>query len=272
MKLTVVLGTHETECFDILLNDNDFVRKWCTELKWCLEHCAINHQEAFAGLLPLTDAEQILINACVTINKYLKNFIEVRDNIIDQPQEYFNYLHSKFETLNGGFDKPTRLFRVANDELRAAIRNLNFYVHRLESKRDIEKTFYISFDKDKYRRQPLVKQDYDNFEFKVPAGTLYAHYVELGKDLIDLFEDGLPLHYPGAKNLHFYSGEASLLFEDYDPFSLKGYKQWLIDNNFDPNDKYLGHGIIPLGTVKNLDEVKAIISRHNHIKQILIED
>jgi hypothetical protein len=272
MNLTVVLGTHETECFDITLYDNAFVNKWVDELKWSLEHCDFNHQEAFAGLQTLADAEQVLNDACVIINKYLKNFIEIRSDIVNQPQEYFNYLHSKFEKLSGEFGNPTRLFSLANSELKTAIRNLNFYVHRLETKLEVGRSFYISFNKDQYRRKPLAKEDYENFEFNFPAGTLYVHYVELGKDLIDLFEDNLPLNYAGAKNLHFYSGEASFMFSDYDPFSIDGYKQWLIDSGVDPLDKSLGHGRIPLGTVNNLEDAKAIISRHKHIKQILIKD
>ena len=72
MKLTVVLGASGEASFDITLNDNPFVHKWVEELRWCLDNCAFNQQEAFSGLLTLNEARQILNNACVTINKYLK--------------------------------------------------------------------------------------------------------------------------------------------------------------------------------------------------------
>ena len=90
MKLTVVLGVSGEASFDISLTDNEFVRKWLKEFRWCLDNCNINQQEAFSGLLTLSEAEQILRNACVTINKYLKNFIEIRTDFVSQPQEYFN--------------------------------------------------------------------------------------------------------------------------------------------------------------------------------------
>ena len=56
MKLTVVLGASSEASFDILLNDNDFVRKWTKELQWCLDNCAINHFEAFASFLTLEES------------------------------------------------------------------------------------------------------------------------------------------------------------------------------------------------------------------------
>ena len=71
MKLTVVLGAAGEASFDIELNDNPFVCKWIKELQWCLDNCSINQQEAFAGLLTLHESEQILNNACITINKYI---------------------------------------------------------------------------------------------------------------------------------------------------------------------------------------------------------
>ena len=59
MKLTVVLGASSEASFDILLNDNSFVRKWVKELEWCLQHCDINQHEAFFSLLPLGKVVEI---------------------------------------------------------------------------------------------------------------------------------------------------------------------------------------------------------------------
>lgn len=272
MKLTVVLGASSEASFDILLDDNSFVHKWTEELRWCLDNCAFNQQEAFAGLLTLTDAEQILENACVVINKYLKNFIELRQDIVNQPQEYFNYLHSKFEQLSGEFGKPTRLFSIANDELKQAIRNLNFFVHRVESKYLPHPSMYMSFNKDQYRRKPLATDDYQFCNFTAPPGTLFLHYVELGKEFVDLYEDGLSLDYNGFKNLHYYSGEANLSLVEYDAFKDKNYLNWLTLNNIDPYNKSLGHGKIPLGHVEDLLDVSNKIATYKHIKEILIKD
>jgi len=267
MHLTVVLGASGEASFDITLNDNSFTRKWVKELRWCLDNCDFNQQESFSGLLTLSEAEQILNNACVTINKYLKGFIKIET---DHSQEYFNYLHSKFEQLSGSFGRPTRLFSIANDELKSAIRDLNYYVHRVEEQRPRTSQFYISFNKDQYRRIPLEPEDYKYFELDFAPGTLFLHYAELGKEYIDLYQDGLPLDYEGFSNLHYYSGEAMLTFVPIEYSKIAGYFDWLRSNGIDPYDKTQGHGRIPLGTV-DLDSLDKI-RQHRFIKSITIND
>jgi hypothetical protein len=270
MKLSVVLGTLGESSFDVTLNDNPFVHKWVKELQWCLDNCEFNQQEAFSSLLTSDESRQILTNACITINKYLKNFIDIKPN--EDSQEYFNYLHSKFEQLNGKFGKPTRLFAVANSELKSAIRNLNLFVHRVERSKLNDRDFYISFHKDKYRRFLLAENDYQFFEFKSPPGTLFLHYAELGKEFINLYEDKLDLSYPGFANLHYYSGEASLIFKEYDCFADNNYLMWLTNNGIDPYNKTLGHGKLPLGSVDNIDSAMNSIDKHRYINKILIKE
>jgi hypothetical protein len=270
--MKVVLGTNSEASFTITLNNNAFVQKWIQELRWCLANCNFEQQEAFAGLMSLEQSSKILIESCVTINRYLKNFIEIRENLLDQNQDYFNYLHLKFEQLSGKFGKPTRLFAVANFELKTAIRNLNFFIHRIEKKKQTIPTVYVSFNKDQYRRQPLIDEDYDHFEFNIPAGTLFVHYVELGKEFIDLYEDNLPLDYQNLENLHYYSGEASICFRDYNCFEDQSYINWLRNHNINPYDKKLGHGKLVLGKVDNLADAYAKIHQYQHIKDIIIEE
>ncbi len=261
--MKVVLGTNGEASFTITLNNNAFVQKWIQELRWCLVNCNFEQQEAFAGLMSLEQSAEILMQSCVTINQYLKNFIDIKENLLDQDQEYFNYLHLKFEQLSGKFGKPTRLFTVANIELKTAIRNLNFFIHRIEKKKQIVPVVYISFNKDQYRRHPLADEDYTHFEFSMPAGTLFVHYVELGKEFIDLYEDNLPLDYQNVQNLHYYSGEASICFKDYDCFEDLGYINWLKSHNIDPYNKKLGHGKLILGKIDNLDDACAKIQIWN---------
>jgi hypothetical protein len=272
MKLTVLLGVSGEASFDITLNDNSFVQKWTEELRWCLNNCEFNQQEAFATLNTLEDLEEKLLQSCKTINQYLKNFIEVRSNIKEQTQEYFNYLHIKFEQLSGNFGKPTRLFSIANAELKTAIRNLNYYLHLVEDTNNQSVNLYISFNKDQYRRHNLDDNDYDFFEFKSSPGTLYLHYVELGKEFIDLYEDNLSINYAGAKNLHYYSGEALLKFDNFDAFADENYSIWLQNNGIDPYNKKLGHGRIPLGIVDNIQDAISKIKQHRHIANILIKE
>jgi len=272
MQLRVELGTRGEDFFTITLNDNAFVRKWVEELRWCLANCEFEHNEAFSSFMTVEQAAQHLYAACNTINHYLKNFIEVRPNLLDQDQEYFNYLHQKFEQLAGNFGQPTRLFAVANQDLKTAIRNLNFYCHSIEKKKPHMRSWYLSFNKDQYRRWPLAPEDYQHFEFSIPAGTLFVHYVELGKEFVDLYEDQLPIDYQNARNLHYYSGEACMMFFDYDLFEDPGFEQWLKSNNLNPRDQNLGHGKIVLGKVDNPADTCAKIQKYQHIRNIIIEE
>ena len=273
MQLSVVLGSSTPEeSFTIALNDNSFVQKWLEEFRWCNQNCSINQQDAFSTLMSQDQAAQVLIESCETINRYLKGFIDIRSDIAQQPQDYYNYLHGIFERLTGTFDQPTRLFTIANTELRTAIRNLNFYVHQVEQQTDPLVNLYINFDKDQYRRIPFAPEDYEFFEFAFPAGTLFLHYAELGKEYYDLYEDRLELDYAASANSHYYSGEASLAARDFDAFEDEGFRQWLIDRNIDPYNKSLAHGKIPLGSVKNIDQVTAMLQKHKHIRRIEIHE
>lgn len=272
MQLRVVLGTHGETSFTVSLNDNNFVKKWVEELKWCLTNCDFDQQESFWGLLTLEESAKTLNDSCLIINQYLKNFIDIRENPLDQNQDYFNYLHGQFERLSGKFGQPTRLFSVANKELKTAIRNLNLHVHRIEKKKETIPTLYISFNKDQYRRLPLASENYEHFDFFVPGGSLVLHYAELGKEFVDLYEDNLSLDYSNCENLHYYSGEASVYLEPYDCFADPGYVEWLKRNQIDPLDKTLGHGKIILGQVDNLADACAKIQHYRHIKNIIIEN
>jgi len=270
MKLAVVLGASGEASFNITLIDNPFVHKWTKEFQWCLDNCEFNHQEMFAGLMSLDTASEILTQSCITINRYIKDFIEIRKDLLNQPQDYFNYLHVKFETLSGKFGAPTRLFAGANNELKSAIRNLNFYLHRIEKKLINMNCVYLSFDKDSLRRQPLSEEDYQYFEFKFDPGTLFVHYVELGKDFADLYEDGLSIDYAGYKNLHYYSGEASVMFDAYDCFKQAGFVDWIKSHDFDYLDKRLGHGKIPLGTLDS--NAEQLLKQYQYIKEIVVHE
>jgi hypothetical protein len=177
-----------------------------------------------------------------------------------------NFLNTWSLTLSAAYPA---LFAIANNELKQAIRNLNFFVHRAEINKDPYPALYISFNKNQYRRKPLEPANYTEFDFKFNAGTLFLHYVELGKDFNDLYKDNLPIDYAGTKNLHYYSGESWLTFDDFDAFSDPGYVTWLANNNIDQHDKKLGHGKIPLGYIKE-HTVAQLLNQYRYINHIKI--
>jgi hypothetical protein len=161
---------------------------------------------------------------------------------------------------------------MAGPELKQAIRNLNFYIHKVEKKENSKVNFYMSFNKDQYRRQPMEDSDYEYCEFKFDPGTLFVHYSEVGKDFFDLFNDGLDVSYPGFKNLHYYSGESWMIFEPINLLSDPGYIDWLTSQGIDPYNKHLGHYKISLGKVIDIEDTKRKLQMYPHINKILIEE
>lgn len=255
------------------LYHNDFVSRWKKLFEQTVASCAINQLESFSCSLLEPQSQERLIVAITTINRFLKRkFIDLPSQIDWDDQHWYNYLHSKFEQLNGTFDRPTKLLMLAPTEVKDAIRALNFYVHRLERRPYAEyNTWYISFDKSSYTRLPLEHSDYDLFCFQVQPGQAYIHYAELGKTMIDLYHDGLPVDYSGLKNLHYYSAEISVhvgtdtisLFDD-------GFRQWANDNLIDINDRKLGLGAIPIGDVRNVDTARQIVYNGSNITNLRI--
>lgn len=272
MHLEVTLGYKAESYFNIILYNNNFVKKWIKEFQWCLNNCNFDQNQAFLSLDTIETVENNLRKSCNIINKYLKNFIEIPDNILDQSQDYFNYLHLKFEKLNGTFDNPTRLLHYGPSELKNAIRNLNSLIHRIEPGKKSLPGLYLSFNKDQYRRQKFSDDDYEYFEFSIRPGTLFLHYAELGKDYSSLYLDNLPFNYTGFRNLQYYSGEAALTFVDLDIDLDNGFKTWLIEHGVDPKDKKLGHGKIPLGYVENLTEIESLIIQYRYLNKIKIRE
>ena len=223
MKLTVFLGQDCSDSFDIGLIDNKFTNKWLDELSWCLENCEFDHNECFVDFLSVEKRQQKLLECIEIINNYLKkiykrNFIDVPKEIDWFDQEFFNYLHLKFESLSGNYGDQTKLFQVAPEHVKQAIRDLNFFVHALETGEDkinfVESIFKIAFHKNQYRRFPLELEDYFYFSHDRETNGLYLSYVELGKTLIEIYEENLPLDYKNLKNLHFYSGECFLHLDE----------------------------------------------------------
>lgn len=257
----------------IELYQNQFVAKWQKLFETTASACKINQVECFACRISEQEAQQRLLDSILYINKFLKkNFIEV-PNIIDwESQHWYNYLHVQFEKLSGPYGQPTRLFAQAPYDFREAVRALNFYLHRIEIRPYTKfKPWYISFDKNCYKRLPLDHDDYQWFTTTVQPGQVVVHYSELGKTLIDVYKDKLSIDYAGMKNLHYYSAEISICLSDK-PICLfpAGFEQWATERNIDVTDKKLGIGALPVGQVQNLDIVRQAVYNGKSITKLRI--
>ena len=254
------------------LYSNEFMSRWKLLFEKTAASCGIDQLEAFSCNLTEVQAQERLLWAIDTINGFLKRtFIETGD--IDwNDQDWYNYLHAKFERLSGSYDRPTRLMTLADTKLRSAVRALNFYVHKLEQRPyGRHRPWYISFDKDCYQRLPLQPKDYELFQGQVHPGEVVVHYAELGKTTVDLYEDGLPKDYPGLKNLHYYSAELSAhLGSETISFFSEDFRKWAEENSIDIYDRTLGLGVIPIGTIRDLDRARQIVYNGSSITNLRI--
>jgi hypothetical protein len=251
---------------------NDFVSRWARLFDQTAAQCAINQSESFSCNLTEAQTQERLIASIDAINRFLKRvFIDRPDQINWEDQDWYNYLHVKFEQLSGEFGSPTRLFAIAPETIKEAIRNLNFYVHRLEVRPYGRMPWYISFDKNCYARLPLETKDYDLFQNSIQSGQAFIHYAELGKTTIDLYENNLPTDYAGLKNLHYYSAEILLHLgsDDIELFT-DGFRQWAGQNRIDITDKKQGIGIIPIGHVIDVDKARQIVYNGSSITNLRI--
>tara|TARA_R110000823_G_scaffold230090_6_gene357012 strand:+ start:1460 stop:2281 length:822 start_codon:yes stop_codon:yes gene_type:complete len=243
----------ETDLVTFELYDTAIAKKWFNLFQETVGTCEFNNRECFYGYASEDQAIQDITDAAYKINNFLsEEYVVIPPDL--SSQDDFNKLHTVFETLNGEYGKGTQIFNDSPAEIREAIRRINFCIHRLERRRQKKSggRIYISFDKDCYTRQPFEKDDYQHFEFEKHPKILYIHYAEVGKNLIDLYLDGLPLDYPGVKNSHYYSAESDVVFKgDVKNVFPEGFVEWCNDFNIDPYDKSLGIGVIPAARLIN---------------------
>jgi hypothetical protein len=271
MQLDIVVDHHNVVTVD--LYRNPFVERWCKLLERTYAVCSINQQDSFSHALTESQAKARLSAAINTINRFLKHdFVPVADEQSWDSKDWYNQLHICFEKLSGEFGKPTKLFQLAPTDVKAAIRDLNFYVHRLEQRPYSDcRPWFVIFDKECYTRQDLEPQDYALFDHQVSVGTVFINYSELGKTYHDIYVDGLPIDYAGIKNSHYYSAEFAIWL-DPDRTSLfeSGFYNWAEQHNINVNDKTLGLGTIPIGQVRDVDTMKKIAYNGTQITDIRI--
>lgn len=271
----IYIDLDNTYSIEIELYHNDFVSRWLRLFEKTIKTSSINQLEAFAENIPDKEARLRLEQSVKTINQWIgKKIIPWPDGDVNwNDQEWFNSLHTCFERISGSWDQPTKLFVLAPPEIKSCIRDLNFYIHHLESRAiDCKKWFYISFNKDTYSRQKFEESDYQLFTHFIQGGEVYIHYAELGKNYIDLYKDNLPVDYQGLKNLHYYSAEIGInLSKTCWSLYPKGFDQWAQKNSIDLSNKKIGLGSIVVGHVKNVDVAYQAFKTSSKIINIRID-
>jgi len=267
--------------------DNSLSRKWLTALNTLLQqqyHLEKNY--CFFGFADgPRNGEYILkqINASIQainnadIGYKIDDYFDMANSVNDRggvDHNHFNQLHRYFEDLQGGSGHISDHYWRANNETRWHIRQLNLLCHEFESwqlswrkkhtapewQRPSQLMCWLSAP-----RFVLDAEDYELFGIETINRSLGGVYVgvnkAVGKHHWEVFQDegrdsrigeltttSLKVQTEAAGDFDIewannpgeYHWQKKLLAE---------FKQWLIDNNFDPDDKTLTIGHPQVGQV-----------------------
>ena len=241
----------------VSLYDNDFVKRWCRLLDQEIRNGSLLQEDTFSGFIPESLARERLRQSIVTINNFLKReYIALpSDKDYEQP-EFYNQLHEKFEQLAGpDWDHPSRLMCVAPNTIKLAVRHINRYCHRLET-RPYKTASQMRVEFDTTHRCPLEPNDYELFQANRQSNVVLLDYSTLGKSLRECFQDGLTADYHHVKIQQHYCANFILRFEP-EPDTTPGFIQWCHQQGINniPSSEL---GQIHLGTIDQPDSYECV--------------
>jgi len=140
------------------------------------------------------------MNQCINvINTYAPGSI-VEHAHIKMNQGHMNVLHRYFEMYRGGVLTPKDFFTNAPQTVKRALEDYNLLIHRYEDfarkKRfplnilpwPANRRATLAFNPPR-PRYPLADEDYQHFSTQTPFGSLQFDYCEVGKSLLDVFDN-----------------------------------------------------------------------------------
>ncbi len=180
-------------------------------------------------------------------------------------RDFTNRLHHHFEILQGQVGNLSPWYYSADDSTKYAIRQLNNLCHEIESFTSAVKIRnhnpeYVSCAQITTflhcPRYDLQKEDYEHFTMDRGFGHVYMHWCQIGKTHFEVFSDqDSHVGEAGVGGLKYYSGEFDI---EWGPDTINHpwwietktkFRKWLIENNFDPDDKTMGYGHLHMAQV-----------------------
>ena len=186
-----------------------------------------------------------------------------------------NQLHNHFEILQGTVGSLSMYYKIADEDTKYAIRQLNNICHEMESLilsqrkhrvtpewiRPSQITTFLAVNRYKLideHRQGFIDNGYDR-----RFGHVYMHWTQIGKTLFEVWRDEVAPTLTDTvceaiSSLEYYSGEfdiewaKSVTMEDDHPWHITAQQEfidWLIKNNIDPTDPNHSLGYLQLGKV-----------------------
>ena len=218
--------------------------------------------------------------------------------------DIMNLVHNYFENLQGTVENLSPYYKLASDNVKYSIRQLNLLCHEIE-------TLCLSIRKQKHqpewirpsqittflttKRYNLTDEHREGFlinGYDRKFAHVYMHWTQIGKTLMEVFRDEGAPHLDQATcdaitHLQYYSGEFDIEWgrdicygkHDWHTKEIDKFNNWLIRENFDPLDKKLSLGYLELGKINllksfntdNVFEIWKIMSNYLDIYSLEVD-
>jgi hypothetical protein len=291
-KLVIILTNDDNSVYELEfeLFDTDIAKKWLQEVREFISNeQQIDDPLRFYNFPNSQYTKQYVVD-------YLNDLVGIINNYapglitkyvdIDMSQDTLNYLHHIFEVYHGLYDeqKNNKFFNDAPDKVKYALRDLNIWIHRFESFGKIPRFVATCYQRG---RKPLSDEDFKHFSLTEQWGDLNINYCEVGKTLVNLYQDEDQYIDPQAfKPLHNYSFDFTVRFTDkdvnyYNDLSnnvweyFDDHSTFFLSQGFEKFDPKLSVGSITVGRLAqkhSKNQTIFQISRHQKIKEIKILD
>lgn len=261
-KVFFTIG-NETDRYNLVLDvlGTPIADKWFNELQKDYTFFETNRFTGFPNSPTLKEYAG-KINECIdVINNYAPNTITAKayDGML---AEQTNFLHKFFEVLHGGILSKSEFLINAPEPVQQALFQFNVLIHAYEKAHLKMPMITCTFNGP---RHPLEDEDYNHFTHHLKFGYAYLNYCEVGKHLLEYYEDQDDMC--GEENirpLKYYKADFKLKLgkamsqEEADDYISK-FESWFESKKdfFDRlgivKDKYRSLGLIPVAKL-NLEE------------------
>lgn len=208
--------------------------------------------------------------------------MDFNKKLLDDPnlfRDAANEIHHHFELLIGQVWNPSQWWKKDISEVtRNAIRTINNVVHQMEALFAKNQAMFFSLNNVDTRNQtrdsdlvrfPLGQGCYKYFKDEIEPGMITDYYCQLGKRHVEAYLDNDDhIDRTNVSGTRYVTGE--FIISIYGSKKIKGFRQWLINNDFDPDDITQGYGKGVLGYIKDFDAEELV--KRNDIYKVTADD
>ena len=258
--------TFERHTVSIILNDNNFVTCWTTQLEKCLDNSLYAYEVTLNGFNQGSEFKN-LRKTLQDLNKFKQGTVPASfTNKFEFTMQELSDLHFIYESIatDETYLEVKKLVDQFNDNIHhaeeVAIKNqsasprLRFrIVDPITGVPNVEKL-------------PLEYDDYKLYDPYIRPYTVYLNYNALGEDFLKTYKSGrtpdTAVVLEKFSPSFFFTLQADYI--DKQHTEIENCKKWLNDSNIDINKSKNAIGHIPLGTVHKVyaeDFLKIILQR-----------